>query len=109
MAKETKQRRALTQDTRGDPLEETFKSETKKAIASNYLKKNKGQGGGQVEGKSSPVLSKDKKIVEDLNRIKEMNSIMKLGQLNENSLTHGSLDRPGSAKLLGLQQLRSQL
>ena len=41
LAKETKQKRNLTQDNR-DPLEETFKSETKKAIASNYLKKNKG-------------------------------------------------------------------
>ena len=78
MAKETKQRRALTQEKQ-DPLEETFKSETKKAIASNYLKKNKGQGGGQVQGKNSPILSKEKKLVEDLNRIKEMNSIMKLG------------------------------
>jgi hypothetical protein len=41
------------------------------------LKKNKGQIGGPIEGKLSPVFSKEKKIVEDLNRIKEMNSIMK--------------------------------
>jgi hypothetical protein len=43
------------------------------------LKKNKGQGGGQVEGRSSPVLTKEKKLVEDLNKIKEINSIMKMG------------------------------
>jgi len=62
IAKETKQRRALSNSKAQDPLEETFKSDTKKALASNFLKKGNGQGGGQVDKASSPVLTKDKKI-----------------------------------------------
>lgn len=47
------------------------------------------------------MFSKDKKIVEDLNRIKDMNSIMKLGQPPGDSLMNLSGQRPSSAKLAG--------
>ena len=62
-----------------------------------------------MNGKSSLVLSKDKKIVEDLNRIKEINSIMKLGNVDSgDSLIQNSLYKPSNQKVLGddLQQMR---
>jgi hypothetical protein len=41
------------------------------------MKKGGGQGGGKSNG--SPVVSKERKLVEDLNKIKELNSIMRMG------------------------------
>lgn len=85
-----------------DPIENDLESTTKKAIASNFLKKGGGQGGGQVEGRSSPILNKEKKLVEDLNKIKEINSIMKMGgavpQLD--SISSEKAQRPLSANVI---------
>jgi hypothetical protein len=98
IAKETKQKRAMSLDPIADELQNT----TKKAIASNYLKKYQGQGGGQVEGRSSPVLNKEKKLVEDLNRIKEINSIMKMGGsvTQTDSIISEKAQRPLSANVI---------
>jgi hypothetical protein len=41
------------------------------------MKKGGGQGGGKSNG--SPVVSKERKLVEDLNKINELNSIMRMG------------------------------
>ena len=75
-----------------DPLNETLESvyqeTTTKALAQNFLRKGRGQGGGQTEGTfgSSPkTIIKESKLVEDLNKIKELNSIMRLGQHKEQS------------------------
>ena len=41
------------------------------------MKKGAGQGGGKNNG--SPIVSKERNLVEDLNKIKELNSIMRMG------------------------------
>lgn len=41
------------------------------------MKRGRGQGGGKSNG--SPIVSKERKLVDDLNKIKELNSIMRMG------------------------------
>ena len=82
MAKEVRQKKSVdTVNAKKDPLNETlesvYESTTKKVIAQNFMKKGGGQGGGKSNG--SPVVSKERKLVEDLNKINELNSIMRMG------------------------------
>ena len=82
MVKEVKQKKTVEKPAVAvDPLNETldsvYESTSKKAVAANFLKKGRGQGGGKNE--SSPQMNKEKKLVDDLNKIKELNSIMRMG------------------------------
>lgn len=45
-------------------------------MTANYLKKGAGQGGGN---QSSPIQNKDRKLLDDLKKISELNNLMREG------------------------------